>query len=402
MGGTTTDIALVKDGAPVKVTDGVTIGKWKTFVHGFYIKTFGLGGDSAIHYFDYNAFIEDYRVIPLCVAAAKYPQITKNLKHLVDSYTAHSFFLHEHYLLAAEMKDQGRYTETEKRFCAALRGGPLPLKEAAAAIGTDIYNLNVSRLLKEGVVQICGLTPTDIMHIKNDFSGYSREAALLGAGFVAFNLGVSVEALCETVYDQVKRKLYLNIVKILLENQERHYFNNGVDPGAERLILQSYESAKSAGNLVTPNFKTNFTLVGIGAPIKIFLDDVAKLLGTRALVPKYYEVANALGAVVGNIYASYSVEVRPNYTNAGITGYMVFGGSKRMSFKTLEEAQKFAVPEAEAGAREEAIKRGAKGAITVVTDTHKNEGSARGGAVYLGTTVTAHASCDAGTRSIMI
>jgi N-methylhydantoinase A/oxoprolinase/acetone carboxylase beta subunit len=281
-----------------------------------------------------------------------------------------------------------------------LRGGPLPLKEAAAAIGTDIYNLNVSRLLKEGVVQICGLTPTDIMHIKNDFSGYSREAALLGAEFVAFNLGVSVEALCETVYDQVKRKLYLNIVKILLENQERHYFNNGVDPGAERLILQSYESAKKrgAGDPVALDFKTNFTLVGIGAPIKIFLEDVAKLLGTRAVVPKYYEVANALGAVVGNIYASFSVEIRPNYTNAGITGYMVFGYSKRMSFKTLEEAREFAVSEAETGAREEAIKRGAKGAVTVVMDTHKNEGSARGGAVYLGTTVTAHASCDAAAR----
>jgi hypothetical protein len=99
--------------------------------------------------------------------------------------------------------------------------------------------------------------------------------------------------------------------------------------------------------------------------------------------------------VVGNIYASCSVEIRPNYTNVGITGYMVFGYSKRMSFKTLEEAREFAAVEAEAGAREEAIKRGAWGTITVVTDTYKNEGSARGGAVYLGTTVTAHASCEA-------
>jgi hypothetical protein len=217
----------------------------------------------------------------------------------------------------------------------------------------------------------------------------------LGAEFVAYNLGVSVEALCETVYDQVKRKLYLNIVKILLENQERHYFTNGVDPGAERLIAQSYEAAKTrgAGHPVTVDFTTGFTLVGIGAPIKIFLDDVAALLGTRAVVPRYHDVANALGAVVGNIYASCSVEVRPNYTNAGIAGYTVLGGSKRMSFKTLDEARAFALTEAEEGAREEARKRGAKGAVTVVTDTNTNEGSARGGAVYLGTTVTAHASC---------
>ncbi|MDR1507425.1 MAG: hydantoinase/oxoprolinase family protein [Treponema sp.] len=394
MGGTTTDIALVKDGAPVKVIDGVTIGKWKTFVHGFYIKTFGLGGDSAVHYFDYNVFIEDYRVVPLCVAASAHPRIIDNLRRLVDSSTAHSFFLHEQYLLVNGMKDEARYTETEKRFCAALRNGPLPLKEAAAAVGTDIYNFNVSRLLREGIVQICGLTPTDIMHIRNHFSGYSREAALLGAEFAAYNTGLAVDELCEKVYDEVKRKLYVNIVKILLENQERRYFTNGVDSGAEQLILQSYESAKrgGAGNIVTPDFRTGFTLVGIGAPIKIFLDDVAGLLGTRAVIPEHYEVANALGAVVGNIYASCSVELRPNYTLEGITGYTVFGYSGRMTFKTLEQAREFAAAEAEAGAREEAVKRGARGAVTVMLDTHTNEGSARGGAVYLGTTVTAHAS----------
>jgi N-methylhydantoinase A/oxoprolinase/acetone carboxylase beta subunit len=394
MGGTTTDIALVKNGVPVEAANGVTIGKWKTFVHGFYIKTFGLGGDSAIHYSDYNVFIEDYRVVPLCMAASGYPRIIDNLRHLVERRTAHSFFLHEHYLLVNEMKDEARYTETEKRLCAALRGGPLPLKEAAAAVGTDIYNFNVSRLLREGIVQICGLTPTDIMHIRNQFSEYSREAALLGAEFTAYNTGITVEELCERVYDDVKRKLYLNIVKILLENQERRYFTNGIDSGAERLILQSYESAKKggAGSMVTADFRTGFTLVGIGAPIKIFLDDVAGFLGTRAVIPEYHEVANALGAVIGNIYASCSVEVRPNYTRAGITGYTVFGYRRRRSFKTLEQAREFAVSEAEVGAREEAVKRGAKGAVTVILDTHTNEGSARSGAVYMGTTVTAHAS----------
>ena len=44
MGGTTTDIAFIRDGEPVSVTGGVSIGKWKTFVNGLYVKTFGLGG----------------------------------------------------------------------------------------------------------------------------------------------------------------------------------------------------------------------------------------------------------------------------------------------------------------------------------------------------------------------
>jgi N-methylhydantoinase A/oxoprolinase/acetone carboxylase beta subunit len=254
----------------------------------------------------------------------------------------------------------------------------------------------MDRLLKEGVVQICGLTPTDIMHIKNDFSGYSREASFLGAEYMSYNLGISVEELCAGVYDEVKRRLYVNIVKILLENQDKHYMKKGVDQETEYFITRSYEAAKKGNKLIGLDFKTDFTLVGIGAPIHIFLDDVAKLLGTKALIPEYFEVANALGAVVGNIYASYSVEIRPNYTNAGITGYTVFGYNRKIAYKTLQEAEAFAVQEAKAGAFDEAVKRGASGEIAVTCDLHKNEGSARGGSVHLGTTVTAHAACSAG------
>jgi N-methylhydantoinase A/oxoprolinase/acetone carboxylase beta subunit len=398
MGGTTTDIALVKDGIPVKVTDGVSVGKWKTFVHGFYIKTFGLGGDSAVHYNEKGLYLEDHRVIPLCVAAVKYPQIIKNLKNLVETYAAHSFFLHEHYILVNEIKDKDRYTKTEKRFCEALKNGPLILKDAASALDEDIYNLNVSRLLKEGVVQLCGLTPTDIMHIKNDFSVYSREASLWGAKYAAFNLGISVEELCDKVYDEVKRKLYVNIVKILLENQTgkigKYYRTHGIDSEAERFITQGYEYAKRGGRekLLTLNFKTDFPLVGIGAPIHVFLKSVAELLETRAVVPEHSGVANALGAVVGNIYVSCTVEIRPNYTPGGITGYTVFGYNKSGEFKTEREAEIFAVEEAKAGARAEADKRGASGEINIDWTMNKSEAAAKDGMIYLGASVTANAA----------
>jgi hypothetical protein len=90
------------------------------------------------------------------------------------------------------------------------------------------------------------------------------------------------------------------------------------------------------------------------------------------------------------------VEIRPNYSNAGITGYTVFGYSRKIAYKTLQEAEAFAIQEAKAGAFDEAVKRGAKGTITVTCDLHKNDASARGGAVHMGTTVTAHAACSAG------
>ncbi len=44
MGGTTTDIAFVKDKIPVRAEDGIRVGKWRTFVKGLYVDTFSLGG----------------------------------------------------------------------------------------------------------------------------------------------------------------------------------------------------------------------------------------------------------------------------------------------------------------------------------------------------------------------
>lgn len=47
MGGTTSDVALVKNGAPVTSAAGISIGEWQTMVKGVTIDTFALGGDSS-------------------------------------------------------------------------------------------------------------------------------------------------------------------------------------------------------------------------------------------------------------------------------------------------------------------------------------------------------------------
>jgi N-methylhydantoinase A/oxoprolinase/acetone carboxylase beta subunit len=390
MGGTTTDIALVNNGIPHKATGGISIGKWKTFVNGLYVKTFGLGGDTAIHYNIKNQpFLEDYRIVPLCVAAEKYPCIIDNLKRL--RAVRHTKYLHEHYMLIKDISDNPRYTDEEKTLCNALKNGPLMFKEAAHEAGTDIYNLNVSRLIKEGIIQVCGLTPTDIMHIKGDFTQFAVQASVLGAEFVALNANMRVNELCEYVYDQIKRKLYTGIVKVMLENGNKHFMTKGVSKDIEYFINENYNMAKAGfkNEYIRMMFTTDFVLAGVGAPIHIFLDDVAKMLGTKAVIPKYHEVANALGAIVGNISATYTVEIRPNYSNRGISGFMVFGGNDTKVFKKLEEAEAFAMDEAKIGAQAEAIRRGASGEIAISCTVNKDEGEGRDQMIYLGTQVTA-------------
>lgn len=388
MGGTTMDIALIREGAPVAAVDGVSIDKWKTFVDGLYVRTFGLGGDSAVHYRDGTLRLEEYRAVPLCIAAKAHPSIIENLRRTADDKRRHTRFLHEHYMLVRDVSDNPRYSDLERAFCRALRSGPMDLASAAAVVGKDVYTMDASRLLGERSVVMCGLTPTDIMHIRKDFEAYSAEASLLAAKFVALNLDATVDELCDLVYDAVKRRLYTNIIKVLLENKYPYYLKNGVGPDVLRLIDENYDIAKGGrkDRLLAMAFRTDYDLVGIGAPIKIFLDDVAEMLGARAVIPERFEVANALGAIGGNVYAACTIEIRQKGA-----GYTVYGNDGNRAFGLIGEAEAFAVSEAERGARAEAERRGAKGELAVSHSVKVQTAEARGGNVYLGTTVKAHA-----------
>jgi len=386
MGGTTTDIALVTNGVPVTVVDGVSIGKWKTFVDGLYVKTVGLGGDSAIHY-NNRLYLEEYRVIPLCTAAAKYPVVLENLREL--EVRRHGHFLYEHYMLIRDITDNPRYTTEEKNLCAALKDGPLTITQAAKAMGRDTYTLDTKRLIKDGIVQICGLTPTDIMHIKGDFNRYCREASVLAVNFASFNLGISEKEFCDLVYEEVVRKLYVTISTALLTNKYPYYMKNGINSDVERFILDSYEAAKNPNGMLSAVISTKYPLIGVGAPIRVFIEDVAKRLCTTAVIPQHYEVANALGAVMGSVSVSRTVEILPVNSTEGITGYTVFG-DENVVFVELAEAVGFAKTEAEKAAREEARMRGAAGELAVTVGVDDDTAVAKDESlVYLGTRVTA-------------
>lgn len=383
MGGTTTDVSLVKDGIPVKAHNGISIGGWKTFVRGVYIDTFGLGGDSAIMPQSGSLVIDTRRVIPISLLAQNHPEILDELEELLKSKAGHTKPIYEYYCLVRDISENGSYTENERAFCRALKDKPLILKQAAEAAGTDIYRLDMERLEDEGVVLRAGLTPTDIMHIKGDFSSYSTKGAELAARYVMKCLGLDdgdegeLMKFCDMVYDKVKLKLYSNLVRILLCDKYPGILRDGPDAQLEELILKSWEDAKRGE---TPYFsllfKTRAALVGIGAPIHIFLPDVAKALGTECVIPENAGVANAAGAIMGNITVTAQVEVHPNYTPGGITGYTVYSASSNHTTKRKDDALKIALDEAKKQALDEAEKRGIAGDIRLDTEIVSLTGTA--------------------------
>lgn len=117
--------------------------------------------------------------------------------------------------------------------------------------------------------------------------------------------------------------------------------------------------------LIQLGITTEFSLIGLGAPTHLFIENVAKLLGTTGIVPKTAPVANALGATAGNVVAKWITEILPVFEPGGISGYKIVTRDGIFAFEELEEARKAAIPEAMDAASKEAVKRGAAGALSV-------------------------------------
>ena len=393
MGGTTSDIALVKDGRPVTVTNGIQIGSWKTFVHGMFVDTFGLGGDSTICRDPNNQlYLDTVRSIPLCMLASRYPQVKEKIHKLNDMETVHSKNLYEFYVLLKDISHSSSYTQREKAFCQALKDGPLLIREAAAAIGEDIYLLDIKRLESENIVMKSALTPTDIMHIRGDFQAFDGEASLEAARFLARNLSVSVDALCSRIYREVKKKIFFNVLRILMKDG---------CPGQKESLMEQldflYEAAYRAASdpdkespFFTPAFHINATLVGIGAPIHVFLPDVARMLGVTCCVPELAPVANALGAVVGNISARITIEIKERSSFGKPEEYYFTGRPEAGVFDTLEEAEMTARELAAKEAKELALRQGAGAGLSTEYTLTPHIANTNFGTMFLGEDVTAH------------
>lgn len=382
MGGTTTDVALIRDGEARTVLDGIQIGSWRTFVKGLFVDTFGLGGDTAVHFNNLKQiYLENYRVIPISDLAAKYPQIVPRLEELVLQGERDDFHRYEFLTLVKMPKDMSEYLQYERKLCEALKDGPLILEDAAAAVNRDLYNFSYERLEREGILIRSGLTPTDAMVLKGDYTDFHPRAARLAVRYMAGITEMRKEEIAERIYDLVMKRLYCNLVRILLQTEENAFQGKNLDEQMERLIELSYiqkaeelsgKERKGQGIdngkgivMTKLDFSTDYTLVGVGAPTHIFLDTVAEMLGTHAVIPPHAAVANAIGAIVGNVTAAVEGEICPIYRTAGIDGYYVVFAGERTELEEYEDAYALLEKRGTELAVEEARKRGAQGELTI-------------------------------------
>ena len=388
MGGTTTDISVVRDGYPMTAPDGIQIGSWHTMVHGVYIHTIGLGGDSRMTLGDGGALaLDNRRCIPLCVLASRYPQVRDHLSALAAQTDLRGPAQHEFLVLIRAPKNEQEYSSREIRLCSALQNGPLPLQKAALIAEESFYSPFSERLEQEGIVLRAGLTPTDIMHIRGSYTAYDREASAMAVQYLSRRTGVSPEEFCDRADTEIIRKLYCLLVKVMLQSSDGFPANLKEPTVLDAIAAYAYSCAGQSASLAALRPECSSALVGIGAPTHFYLPAAANLLGMECIIPEYASTANAFGAAVSRISVNCKLEIWPREGR-----FVLCGGPEEQTFATREEAlaagQKLICQLAE----NEARKRGALGDLDIETEERVICVPTKFGEVYVRTDLTARAA----------
>ena len=336
MGGTTTDIAVLRDGRPVLNRDGAIVGGFRTMVEAIEVRSFGLGGDSEVHLRnDGGLRLGPRRVVPLSLLATLHPDIVARLAGQLagDAATADGQFL-----LRQRPLDLPAATlpEAQRRLWEALAGGPVP---ASALPGGYANDRALARLIDRGLVIRAAMTPSDAAHVVGRQADWCREAARLGGMLLARQLGVGLtaEAVAERIIEQVIRQS----AEALLDTAFGRWRPGEavIEPGRPLIDEAIAGPQGRTTDLFTMAIALAGPIVAIGAPAGTYYPAVADRLGTISVVPPFAEVCNAVGAVVGGIVRTAQALI----TTPEEGRYRVHLPSQVSDFVSLEAAAAFAL-----------------------------------------------------------
>jgi len=394
IGGTTSDLALIRGGLTVLSEEGVDIGSWRTGTKAIKIRTIGLGGDSIIS-FDMNEQLQigPRKAAPLCWLACHSPEIKKELKRIHAENKWHSISLAEFLYIVSKPQNIESFSREEQDILKALEKGPLSLEQLADETQSSVFLLRTERLEQRGIIARSALTPSDIMHVKGEFQAWDSESARLGTEIMANRLHMPLDDFISLVYTRIIQKLYNLIIEYLLDGR---ISPSGSDlaPDTKKLMDTAFYNPYDDIDI---KISTPLPIIGIGAPAHIFLNRLADALGTSAQLNEYSGVANAVGAVTGSIVGKEEVLIRPRYDRTGIVSYGCHGSFEYFETEDYDEALKWSKDMAAKGARDQAEAMGASN-ITVEVKEYNNVYKDRRIELLMETVVTARA---VGNRTIV-
>lgn len=374
IGGTTTDIALLDEGRPRLDASGAQVAGHRTMVEAIAVRTFGLGGDSEVSH-DEGALhpqihLGPRRLVPLALMEHLFPgSVVEKLKQQVAADFPHR--LDGRFAFRAGLPDHlaGGLSRSQADLFGRVPDRPQPLTQL---LKSAAETATLDRLAKRGLVLIGGFTPSDAQHVLGRFTHWSTEAATLGATLMARRKDGYGRPLAED-HKQMARSVVARLERLSAERiLETAFAEDGLaDPGlAHSPIVR--RALDRQGALVRTAILLDRPLIGLGAGAATCYPAVGDLLGIDTIVPEHADVANAIGAVAGQVRISVSAEIVLAEDGAG---FIVSGAAMSQSthiFADEQAALEAARDACKAAAHDRARAAGAASAEVAVTEKIKS------------------------------
>ena len=300
IGGTTTDVAMLRNGRPAIDPQGARVGPYRTMVEAVAMRTTGLGGDSEVHIvtegLQGGVTLGPRRVIPISLMALEaadvvLPMLEAQLRNITPG-------------------------DHDGRFVRAVQGGSaegLGSREAdllerigptvqpqEAVLRNRMEHAALRRLVERGLIQIGSVTPSDAAHALGRLDTWDADAAKMalrllgrrriGAGTV---LSADPRQMAQIIVSQLTHQTSIALLEAALGEE-------GMD---ERLATHTLMQMGLGGHKGVLRIKTGLAVpvVGLGASAPCYYPAVGARLGCEMILPSDGGVANAIGAVVGRV-----------------------------------------------------------------------------------------------------
>lgn len=319
VGGTTTDIAVLRDGRPRLNPEGAQVGRWRTMIEAADVHTVGLGGDSHVQVSTTSHGAQAWspnlplavgpqRVLPICRLAAEYPDVLEALERQAQ-VKKRPLLPHLAQFLIPRREAIGDLSPSDQALVARVQRHPVALVDLAQDSDTSAFlSERVARLTAQQVVLRAGFTPTDALHVLGHFELWDAEAARLAAALLARQLGLAAVDFCKQVVATVSQTVASELIAKVLSDEvaPTDWAANPVAAGLFARALGAVDETDLACQLTLHQ-----PVVAVGAPVQAYLPAAARHLHTELILPPHAEVANAIGAVVGSVVQRAAALVRP-------------------------------------------------------------------------------------------
>ncbi|WP_428426837.1 hydantoinase/oxoprolinase N-terminal domain-containing protein [Pararhizobium sp.] len=377
IGGTTTDVAVLDKGRPRLDGEGAVVGGFRTMVEAVAMRTFGLGGDSEVRINDrgLQAKIDlgPRRFLPLSLAAVEHADAVISVLER-QLRTAHVGRYDGRLAVRTGLPDHLASGLQPQELALYERIGTVPVALESLLTST-LQKATLDRLVARGLVHICGLTPSDAMHVLGRQNQWNATAARLGAELAARvkdgsgkPIAASAEALSEMIVARLTRQSAEVILSSCLAED-----GAAIDPAVSLAVDRAL---KREPGIVAFSLSLDRPLVGLGASAPVYYPAIAEMLGAESEIPAEAGVANAVGAIVGQVRTSVTVFVTA--PDEGI--FIVNGAGPSSRFLDQEQAFASARERAKAAALASARSNGADEPALVMReeiDAPETEGSRR-------------------------